>query len=235
MDARKKEECKKEYLQANGLHGLSSSEILRLLFLYGNVRDEEEAANSLLSTFGSLENIFEAGYAELRSIKGMSPSAAFLLKAVQALSRYDEVIAPQAITTVEEAVARMQFSTGNLREEEIYVLLLDSDGKEIKTFRHSYGVGDSAKVELHRLTKELLVSGARYFILAHNHPSGSLYPSEADVAMTQSLFDYFYAMGIYRLDHLLFAAQKWQSFKREGVMQEIAKGKPLPKIGVRYE
>ena len=68
------------------------------------------------------------------------------------------------------------------------------------------------------ILKQALMDGASKIILAHNHPSGNLQPSEADKNITNKIKESAKLMDIALLDHLIITQQSYFSFADEGLL-----------------
>ena len=90
-------------------------------------------------------------------------------------------------------------------EERVFVLPLDGNGKVLaKPILVSAGHTDgTTTIDAGAVFREALKVGAEEIIVAHNHPSGDLTPSKADVAATRELKDLASRLGIEFLDHLI--------------------------------
>ena len=100
------------------------------------------------------------------------------------------------------------------KEERVFVLPLGGDGKVLaKPILVSVGHMDgTATIDAGAIFREALKAGAEEIIVAHNHPSGNLTPSKADIAATGELNDLARRLGIVFLDHLLIGADKNDEF-----------------------
>lgn len=100
------------------------------------------------------------------------------------------------------------------KEERVFVLPLDGNGKALaKPILVSVGHMDgTATIDAGAIFREALKAGAEEIIVAHNHPSGNLTPSKADIAATGELNDLARRLGIVFLDHLLIGADKNDEF-----------------------
>ena len=78
------------------------------------------------------------------------------------------------------------------------------------------GTEDSCDVSLKEIATHAV--GSAGFIMAHNHPSGSADPSEADKHLTRRLCVLAEALDVDFLDHLIFADAKMTSFRRAGLI-----------------
>lgn len=99
-------------------------------------------------------------------------------------------------------------------EERVYVLPLDANGKTLaKPILVSVGHTDgTTTIDAGMVFREALKAGAEEIIVAHNHPSGDLTPSKADLAATKELKDLAERLGVVFLDHLVMGAGKDSEF-----------------------
>lgn len=100
------------------------------------------------------------------------------------------------------------------KEERVFVLPLDGNGNALaKPILVSVGHQDgTTAIDAGAVFREALKAGAEEIIVAHNHPSGDLTPSKADIAATGELNDLARRLGIVFLDHLLIGADKNDEF-----------------------
>ena len=91
------------------------------------------------------------------------------------------------------------------KEERVFVLPLDGSGKVLaKPILVSVGHADgTAAIDAGAIFREALKAGAEEIIVAHNHPSGDLTPSKADVDATKKLREAAQLLGMKFLDHLI--------------------------------
>lgn len=91
------------------------------------------------------------------------------------------------------------------REERVFVLPLDGNGEVLSEpilVSAGFEIGTAA-VDAGRIFREALKVGAEEIIVAHNHPSGDMTPSEADFAVTRELKDLASRLGVEFIDHLI--------------------------------
>lgn len=90
------------------------------------------------------------------------------------------------------------------KNEEMWALMLDAQHRVIAREQLAMGTIDAANVYPRTLVQHVIKHNAAAVVLAHNHPSGVLTPSQADLHITQRIID---AMGLVNtrvLDHLIF-------------------------------
>ena len=94
------------------------------------------------------------------------------------------------------------------KEERVFVLPLDGSGKVLaKPILVSVGHRNgTAAIDAGAIFREALKVGAEEIIVAHNHPSGNLTPSKADITVTAELKDLAERLGVVFLDHIIFGA-----------------------------
>ena len=108
------------------------------------------------------------------------------------------------------------------KEERVFVLPLDAHGKVLaKPILVSVGHEDgTAVIDAGEIFRAALKAGAEEIIVAHNHPSGDLTPSKADIAATKELKDLAARLKVSLLDHLIVNASSsdYRSLAEEGVV-----------------
>ena len=94
------------------------------------------------------------------------------------------------------------------KEERVFVLPLDGNGMVLaKPILVSVGYQDgTTAIDAGAVFREALKTGAEEIIVAHNHPSGNLTPSKADIAATTELNDLAERLGVVFLDHIILGA-----------------------------
>ena len=95
-------------------------------------------------------------------------------------------------------------------EERVYVLPLDAGGKMLaKPILVSVGHQDgTTAIDAAAVFREALKAGAEEIIIAHNHPSGNLTPSKADLHLTEELKSRAEWLGLEFIDHIILGASK---------------------------
>lgn len=103
--------------------------------------------------------------------------------------------------------------------EEFFVLLLDRQNRAIGIYRASQGGTSGTVVDAKLVFGAAIKSRASSIILAHNHPSGALYPSHSDIALTQKLVKAGTLLDLPVTDHLILSPEGgYYSFADEGMI-----------------
>ena len=104
-----------------------------------------------------------------------------------------------------------------LEVQEHFIVLYMNQGNEIiGYYRHSKGTINSTQVDMQLVMAVALKTLSKGMIISHNHPSGSLRPSEADRRMTRALRDAALPFGIAVLDHIIVTRSGYYSFADSG-------------------
>ena len=77
---------------------------------------------------------------------------------------------------------------------------------------------DRCLVDIKMIISGALMSGSPAFIVAHNHPSGNIKPSEEDIKITKRIKDAAKLMDMQLLDHLIVTTDGYTSLANEGHM-----------------
>lgn len=112
-----------------------------------------------------------------------------------------------------------QWNPGLLElKEEFKVILLNRANNVLGLFNLSSGGMAGTVVDLKLLFATVLKSCASTIILAHNHPSGNLIPSQADISITQQVKEAGKILDIKVFDHLIITKSSYYSFADEGIL-----------------
>lgn len=117
-----------------------------------------------------------------------------------------------------ESVLRNIWSPQLELREEFYLLLLNRANKVIGWHCISQGGLDSTVADIRIIFSITLKCVATGIIVAHNHPSGNLKPSETDIALTQKIKEAGKLLDITLFDHIILSNEGYYSFADEGVL-----------------
>ncbi len=217
------EDRPREKLMIKGRHALTDAELLAILLGSGS-RNESAIglaqkilahANNDLSTLAKMSAI------DLQKIKGIGEAKALNIMAALELGRrrkeISSLLKPQ-MNTSKDVFNELEGVYKDLQHEEFWVLFLNRANRIIAKKCLSRGGINGTVVDIRLLMKsaiDMLTSG---IIISHNHPSGNLYPSEEDLAMTRKCKQACEYLDIRLLDHLIVADDKYYSFQENGVL-----------------
>ncbi len=198
-----------------GLNTLSNSELLAIILGTGtNEKDVLELAMEIIQTAGSLQDLAKMTIQDLKKIKGIGPVKAITLMATFELSKrkLEEENESIIISSVIAAVKLFQPKLMDLKYEEFHVAFVNRKLKVIGYKEMFKGGIDSTTVDPKVILKEAMQRDCYGIICAHNHPSGSPDPSEADKKITQKIKNSSEIVDIKFLDHIIIAGNKYYSF-----------------------
>ena len=182
---------------------------LSTLFSLAGIRAD---ATALLTSYGGLYRLLTASPARHHHA-GLDARTAALLSLLPALSRYAAAERPVPDATETEALGTYLTALyRGLGEETVMLLFFDKGGRHLAT--HTVGVGSvgEAGLSCRRIAEGALFSGARQAVLVHNHPLGSLAPSDEDRAATRMVATSLEGLGVTLLAHYIVAEKDFSSF-----------------------
>jgi DNA repair protein RadC len=214
----------RQRFERSGFDGFASHEVVELLLTLAIPRrDVKQPAKALLVRFGSLRGILDAPSDQLREVAGLGEVAPVALRVIREaamlyLQQAAEVRAELSDLGAVESMWRSRL--GGLRDEVFEVALVDSALRLLPdgVCRVEEGTVDRAAVYPRKVMELALRRGAAGLLLAHNHPSGSVVPSEQDKTVTRAIALAASPLGIEVHDHLVVSADEVFSFRKEGLL-----------------
>ncbi|NMH87767.1 RadC family protein [Flavivirga algicola] len=213
----------REKLQYKGRETLSDAELVAILIGSGN-KDESAVAlckRILASVDNNLSELGKLSIIELMMFKGIGEAKAITIAAALELGRRrrgEEALEKDKITCSRSAFELMQPKIGELLHEEFWIIYLNNSNKVIQKNQLSKGGITGTLVDVRLVLKNALEVGATGLILAHNHPSGALKPSEADKQITNKLKKAAQSIDIKVLDHLIITEKAYFSFSDKSLL-----------------
>lgn len=218
-----RQRLRQRYFSDNG-KSMPDYELLELLLMTAIPRkDVKPIAKELLRKFGSLVDVISAKPKELMEISGIKENAAFILKIIQTtLERASYLKLQQddapVINNWDTLVNHCRATMGNIDVEEFRVLLLDNKLKLISEEVMQRGTINQVAVHPREVIKLALDRGASSIILAHNHPSGDVTPSKADIEITRQIKAAAELIDIKLWDHIIVSKNMVYGFKDHGLL-----------------
>ena len=203
----------RERIRTEGIARLAPHEVLEyLLFPFVPRRNTNEIAHELLSRFGSLDKVMDAEYAALREVKGMTDNAALFLMQLPALVVLykTERAKHSGLNFLDPNVAAVHLNEliGNHPTERCAALGVDVKGNLVGTICFDSDAADRVSLNARRLVKELLLMRAAGVVVAHNHPSGDVHPSQEDATAYRNLQNALEPLSIRLLDCIIVGGGK---------------------------
>ncbi len=203
----------------------SDHEILEYLLFATIPRiDTNGLAHELIDNFGSFSGVLNAPVNQLVKLKNISESTARMITAIIPAARRAEISRLRNniyLDTAKKAVEYIHPFFMNRNREFVYLVSLDISDRVLCVNLIASGDVNFSSFDIKKVIETACRNSAAKVILAHNHPAGSLVPSQADIEVTQKLGVALTAMGIMLVDHLIFTATDYFSFYASGKIEEI--------------
>ena len=206
-----------------GISSLNNDELLALILksAYHN-SNVLTLSNDLIKKAGGFNNLLSLDYDELVEIKGIKKAKALeilaILEIFKRLSKVETIKDSDCSINPLMLVDYIRFNIGFKDQEEFFLVLLNNKGKIIKAESMYRGTSESYMVAVSEILRKALLLKTKYVVVAHNHPSGNINPSDADKRITKAIFDGCRQVGIIFLDHLIVSADSYFSFKSQGLL-----------------
>ena len=136
------------------------------------------------------------------------PKDQYELKQVQVrlkLAEAEPLYSNEAITDSDKAVDVMAKALAEMDREYVCVVNLDTRRHPINFNIVSIGDIDQAQIPIQNVFKSAILSNAKSVLAIHNHPSGSLDASQADMSVTKRMVEAGHIIGIPVTDHIIIA------------------------------
>ncbi len=213
----------REKLESKGPAALSDAELLAILINTGTrSRSAIDLARDVLKLAGgNWHEMGRLGIKALQAVKGIGPAKAITLAAALEIGRRRQMGAALERKTVKGSAEVAEVVVPLLRDfdvEKFLVLYLNQAQRVLSHEIISQGGISGTVADIRVVLKGALLLGAPRIIVAHNHPSGNLQPSDADRRLTQQLKAAAAYMDIVLLDHLIVAGPAYYSFADEGIL-----------------
>jgi DNA repair protein RadC len=218
------EDRPREKLISQGPRALSDAELIAILIGSGNLN--ETAVELGRRILNSVKNDFnELGRKDLNflmSFNGIGQAKAVTIMAALELGKRrkdSEVFSKKKITCSRDAADFFMPLLEDLNHEEFWILLLDRGNKILDHFRISQGGISGTVIDVRIILKPALEKLASSIILCHNHPSGTMEASDADLKITRKMMNAARLMDISVLDHIIIGQNCYLSMADEGILQ----------------
>jgi DNA repair protein RadC len=215
------EERPREKLILIGSASLSDAELLAIFLRTGTKGlNAVDLSRQLLCRFGNLRGLLTATHDEFCDHKGLGTAKYVQLQAVIEMSKryFKEVAITTDSLNSPDAVKDFLRSKLKNRDHEVFAILyLDNQHRILKYEELFNGTIDGATVYPRVVLKKVIEFKACAVIFAHNHPSGSIIPSQADIAITDKLKKVLALIDVRVLDHFIVGYDV-ASFAEQGLI-----------------
>ena len=211
-----KDDKPREKLARKGVEALKNEELLSVLLGSGiQGKDVRKLAKEIVSMMDSdFDNLT---LDKLCDIHGLGPAKASQLLASIELSKRYLIKSNKRITSAQDVYAELK-AFSSKTQEHFLTITLDGASHIINTRTVFIGTLNQSLVHPREVFADAIADRAAGIIIAHNHPSGTLDASRADIQITQRLKEVSKLVGIELLDHVILAKNGFYSFSDEGLL-----------------
>jgi DNA repair protein RadC len=213
----------REKLLLKGKSALSDAELIAILMGSGSKNESavDLAKRILRASNDNLIELSKLGVSDLSRFKGVGEAKAISIIAAMELGkrrRGAEAIEKKKITHSRDVFEYFNSVFGDQTYEAFYILLLNRANRIIKEVQISEGGFSGTVADPKKIFKIALENNASSIILSHNHPSGNIQPSDADIKLTHKLKGAGDMLDLPVIDHIILGEEKYYSFADEGQM-----------------
>lgn len=210
----------REKLASKGREALSNAELLGILLGNGTrSKSAVDLARDILQLADNdLNKLAKLSIKDLCKVNGIGPAKAITIIAAIELAgrRKQSKTDSQYIQSSNDAYNYFSHILQDKDYEEFWILMLKQNNEIIKPYKASEGGMTGTVADPKRIFKAALENNAAQIILCHNHPSGNLTPSTADLKLTEKLVNAGKQLDISVVDHIIISYKGYYSFADEG-------------------
>lgn len=207
----------REKMLLKGIHALSDAELLAILIATGTKNESALGLGKqvLNLTQNNLNQLGKLSVKDLQKVKGIGIAKAITISAALELGRRRKLEDAQisvTIKTSKQAFLYFEPRLNDLRHEEFWVAYLGRNHKLIEVKKISEGGVSGTVADPKIIFKHAIDLMASSIVLSHNHPSGSLKPSDADIQLTKKIIRAGKVLDVYVMDHIIIGDRDYYSF-----------------------
>ena len=215
------EDRPRERLMQQGAEALSNAELMAILIGSGSPKESavDLMKRVLADCHNNLNTLGKMTIRELCQYNGIGEAKAITILAACELGKRRQMETPEErpdLGTATRIYNHMHPVLQDLDVEEFWLLLMNQDYRLIKKMRIAHGGITEVAVDIRIIMREAVLNNATILAVCHNHPSGSLRPSQADNNITTSLQQACSVMRIKFLDHVIITDGSYFSYHESG-------------------
>jgi DNA repair protein RadC len=211
----------REKLRDKGPQALSNAELLAILIGSGTPGvSAVEVMQQVMNACGNNLNMLgKMTIRELMQHKGIGEAKAITILAACELGKRRQMETPEErpdLSTATRIYNHMRPVMQDFDVEEFWVLLMNQNFRLIKKMPISHGGITEVSVDVRIIIREAVLANATIIAVCHNHPSGSLRPSQADNDITNAIKQACSVMRIKFMDHVIVTDGAYYSYHESG-------------------
>ena len=215
------EDRPREKLMRLGASALSDAELLAILVGSGSTKEDALTLMKriLADCNNNLNSLGKMTLRQLGEYNGVGEAKAITILAACELGKRRQMESPEErpdLGTATRIYNHMHPMMQDLDVEEFWLLLMNQNYRLIKKVRISHGGITEVAVDIRIIMREAVLANATIMAVCHNHPSGSLRPSQQDNLLTNNLKSACDVMRIHFLDHVIITDGHYFSYHESG-------------------
>ena len=210
------------YKAANyGIESLSNTELISMVINRGagTIESMSQARQLMNVASGSLTALGKMSMYEMQVVQGIGDCKALAILAALELGKRKAMEKQGYRPDLGSSIAIYNFlhpMMADLQVEEAHLLLMNQNFKLLKHVKLSVGGITDTSVDVRRIMREAVMCNATIVALAHNHPSGSPYPSKDDDRLTTQIHQACEEMRLFFMDHVIITDGAFYSYHDNG-------------------
>ena len=210
------EDRPREKMLAKGKESLSDAELIAILIGSGNSNESavDLSRRILRDNNDNLIELSKLSLNDLLKYKGIGEAKAVTIAAALELGRrrrFSEALEKPCIRNSQLAYECFYAHLSDLNHEQFWIMLLNNANKVIKLEKIGVGGMTGTTADPKKIFKSALENNATNIMLCHNHPSGNIFPSNADKTITNNIKKAGQFLEIKILDHTFLPKEEYYS------------------------
>ena len=218
-----RQRLKERFKLGNGAD-MADYEMLELLLTLAIPRkDTKPLAKALIKEFGSFAEVLSAADDKLMAFSGLKENTILVFKLVREAAlrmtwqKLSEQEAP-VLTSYDAIVDYCRAASGYKDREEFRIIFLNAKNRIVAEEVQQRGSINSVAIHPREVMRAAVMKGATAIIMVHNHPSGDVTPSRADIEVTKKIYEALATMDIRLIDHFVVSKNLVYSFNDHGLL-----------------
>lgn len=211
-----RERMRKRYIEEGGFSSFEDHQVLEFLLFYCVPRmDTNGLAHRLINEYGGFGNLMDADPIDIMNRCGVGENTAILINMIPQLARLYfklHIDIKEALDTSRKIGEYARSLLAGRRNECFFCICLDVKRRVIGTALIAEGSVSHAEVYPRNIAECAMKFNASGLVLAHNHPSGDILPSESDINTTRVIKKALDFLDVEVVDHIIIGADRYFSF-----------------------
>ena len=212
----------KNRLMQSSLGSMAEYETLELILCLAIPRkDVKDLAKTLLKKFKSLGAVLAAEPEILMQVPGIGPAVIstfrIFYETVAQVTK-EQIVNSDIMSNMDKVVEYLRSTMGYCSTEQLRILYLNNKNRLMADELHDYGTINSVSIYPREIVKKTVYHCATSLILVHNHPSGNILPSEADIKLTKLTAQALNSINAKLMDHIIISSNSHYSFRAHSLI-----------------